>query len=221
MLLPREKLLLQGPSALEDHELLAIVLGRGTSRENIFELSKRLLKGFEREVLFYEKDVKILEKNLGLGPVQAGQIIAAMELGRRFFSQKNSTKQLHTLDDVYSIVKDMEFLHKEYVRALYCNSRFRIIHDEIISIGSLDANIIHPREIFRPAIEFGAYALILVHNHPSGDPTPSPADREVTHQLMTVSEMMQIPLLDHVIVGVKGFFSLGKNQFVGKIPGEG
>jgi len=99
----------------------------------------------------------------------------------------------------------MQYLKKEHVRALYLNSRYKIIHNEIISIGSLDANIVHPREVFRPAIEYGAYAIILAHNHPSGSPSPSSADIEITAKIRKAGDLIQIPLLEHLVIGENAY----------------
>lgn len=210
--LPREKLASYGPSALEDHELLAIILGRGTCRENVFSLSQRIFQGFDREEIISEHNIGQLSKNLNLGFVQSSQIMAFIELGKRFFKPKSTVRQIQTLDDAYQIVKNMQFLKKEYVRGLYLNTRYRIIHDEIISIGSLDANIIHPREIFRPAIEYSAYSIILAHNHPSGDPSPSSSDLEVHQNLVKIGNLIQIPILEHLIIGENSYKSLNSKR---------
>lgn len=207
---PREKLKNSGPQSLEDHELLAVILSKGNQKENVFDLSRRLLKGFDREELMNEKSVERLQESLGVGYVQSCQIMSCIELGRRLFHQKASFRQISNTSDTYEMVKNMQFLQKEYVRGLYLNSRYKVIHDEIITIGSLDANILHPREIFRPAIEYGAYALILAHNHPSGDSQPSQADIEVSKSLVQIGNLLQIPLLDHIIVGNNSYTSLNK-----------
>lgn len=211
---PREKLKNSGPENLEDHELVSIILSHGTLKENVFDLSKRLLSSFDREELLTEKSLASLQKSLGLGFVQTCQLMATIELGKRFFKTKSYERDIQTTDDVYQVVKNMQFLRKEYVRGLYLNSRYRIVHDEIITIGSLDANIIHPREIFRPAIEYGAFALILAHNHPSGDSTPSTADIEVSKDLVRIGNLLQIPLLDHLVVGNGTYVSLQKQRFL-------
>jgi DNA repair protein RadC len=108
----------------------------------------------------------------------------------------------------------MQYLKKEYLRGLYINSRFRIIHDEIISIGSLDSNVLHPREIYRPAIEYGAYAIILAHNHPSGDCKPSQSDINVSKKLQEIGNLLQIPLMDHLIVGENSYTSLKRAKLI-------
>ncbi len=210
MLQPREKIAKYGPKSLDDHELLALLLGRGNKNENIFTLSRRIFGNFDREEILHQQSLQTLQSSLKIGPVQTAQIMACVELGKRFFGQKTSFKQIRSTEDVYEIVKNMKYLKKEYLRGLYLNTRYKIIHDEIISIGSLDANILHPRDIFRPAIEYNAYAIIIAHNHPSGDALPSQSDISTTKILRQVGDLLQIPLLDHLIVGSDSYYSFNK-----------
>ncbi len=212
--LPREKLKQHGPSYLEDHELLSLIIGRGSKKESVFSITQRLFKQFDREELLMEKDASNFQKNFNVSPVQAAQIMGCIELGKRMFQKPPTNQQLQKIEDAYNIVKNMQYLKKEYVRGLYVNTRNRIIHDEIISIGSLDANILHPREIFRPAIEYGAYAIIIAHNHPSGDPKPSDSDIKITRKLLQIGELLQIPLLDHLIIGENSYFSFSGQKLL-------
>lgn len=209
---PREKLQHFGPDQLEDHELIALILGRGSRKEDVFSLSQRLSRGFDREELLTQKKFHEFKKCFQLGEVGASQLMAAIEIGRRFFRTPASKKDVSTIEDIFEIVKNMQYLKKEHVRGLYLNTRNRVIHDEIISIGSLDANIFHPREIFRPAIEYSAYAVIIVHNHPSGDCQPSATDLVTTKKIVEASNLLQIPLLDHLIVGENSYYSFHQNQ---------
>lgn len=213
-LLPREKIVENGAGSLDDNELLAIILGKGSRKESVFALSQRLMRGFDREELLYETDAMKLSKSLSVSQLQASKIMACIELGKRFFRTNGSRRSIQKIEDVYELLRNMQYLKKEYVRGLYLNSRYKIIHDEIISIGSLDANILHPREIFRPAIEYGAYALILAHNHPSGDTNPSDADVAVTKKITEIGQLIQIPLLDHLIIGEGGFFSFSREKLM-------
>lgn len=119
-----------------------------------------------------------------------------------------SNPLVRTTDQAYELLKNMKFHEKEILRCLYLNSRYRLIRNEIISIGAVDFTIVHPQEIFRPAIECGAKALILGHNHPSGEITPSREDLETTKDIVKIAEMLQIPILDHLIIGENGYFSL-------------
>lgn len=210
LLKPREKLLQVGTSLLEDHELLAVILGRGTKKENVFALASRLLRKFDQQELFQIKTVAEFQQYFKVGFVHACQIMAVFELGKRFFQKNLPHITLRTADEAYELVKNLREHKREYVRGLYVNSRYQLIHDEVLTIGSLDSNIIHPREIFKPAIEYSAYGVILAHNHPSGDPTPSNDDIETTKRLVNVGELLQIPLLDHLVIGKSSYVSLNR-----------
>ncbi len=206
---PREKLIKDGPTVLSQQELLAVVLNTGSRDESILELSKRIVKEYGERSIFAEKNVKKLSEDLKIPTVKACQIIACGELGRRLY-EKNSTgfAVIRTARDVYEYLQDMRNLSKEHFRGLYLNSHNRIIHDEVISIGTLNANIVHPREVFRPAIEYSAVAVVLAHNHPSGSVTPSEQDLEVTEQLIKAGKIIGINVLDHVIISKITFGSI-------------
>ena len=135
------------------------------------------------------------------------QLIAALELGRRLLIKPVSHQYINSSRDLYEITKSMSEYKKEYVRGIYIDTRYKVIHDEILSIGSLDANIIHPREIFKPAISNSAYALFIIHNHPSGNSEPSLEDKFITHELVKIGELLQIPLFDHIVIGKNTYFS--------------
>ncbi|MBP7058456.1 DNA repair protein RadC [Candidatus Gracilibacteria bacterium] len=205
---PRERLIADGVKSLSDDDLLAIILGKGTVNENVFDLSKRLFRGFNKDNFMSCLRVEDLKNSCNIGTVQACQIIATLELGKRLYSNDYAGKRIQSSAEAYEIVKNMQYLHKEHLRGLYINSRHKLIHDEVISIGSLDANIIHPREVFRPAVEYGAFAIILAHNHPSGDETPSAADLEVTEKLKKIGDLIQIPLIDHLVIGDRKYSSI-------------
>ncbi len=207
---PREKLLRLGPDTLSVQELLAIVLGVGTKREEVMHMASRLLKEYGERVLPTERNPKRLSEALDVPLAKACQIVAAFELGRRFFkiSGQGKPESLRTARQVFEYVRDIRELPKEHLRGLYLNSHFRLVRDEIVSIGSVTANIIHPREVFRPALEYSASALILVHNHPSGIATPSEADIMVTGQIVAAGKILGIKLLDHIIVTKTGYKSI-------------
>jgi DNA repair protein RadC len=140
---------------------------------------------------------------------KATQIIACAELGRRFFQKSTDGPQtIRTAKDVYDYLYDMRSLPKEHLRGIYLNTHHRIIHDEVISIGTINGNLIHPREVFKPAIEHGAAAVILAHNHPSGVVTPSQADLDITNHIIEVGKIIGIPLVDHVVIGKDSFISI-------------
>jgi len=206
---PREKLVNNGASCLSVAELLAIVLGTGSKKEEVLAMSERILKEYGEKCLISQKNPKILSKDLGIPLIKAIQLTACSELGRRFFSKnENGLSMIRTAKDVFEYVKDMRELPKENLRGIYLNAHHKVIHDEIISIGTVDSNIIHPREVFKPALEYSAVAVILVHNHPSGETNPSQADKDITEQLIKVGKILGIDLLDHVIVTRDNFLSI-------------
>jgi len=211
---PREKIINAGPGSLEEHELLALIFSSGNSKENVHSLAKRIFEGFDREELLSETSPQKLRKSLNLGFVQTCRLMSAIELGKRFFLNTGNNKRIISTADVYERLRPMQYLHKEYVKGLYLNSRHNVIHEEIITIGSLDSNILHPREIFRPALDAGAYAVIIAHNHPSGDCRPSMADIETSRKLVEIGNLMQIPLLDHLIIGKDSYTSLKKSGLI-------
>ena len=207
---PREKLRKHGPAALKNYELMAVILGKGTKREGILELSQRIMAQYGEQAIFTEGDVGKIEKVLGLSPVQACQVVAAFELGKRLFGRPTEIF-LRSPEEVFEYAKDMARLKQEHLRGLYLDTRNRLVRDEVITIGTLNESLAHPREIFHPAVETHAAAIILVHNHPSGDPFPSRDDIELTKQIYEASRLMEIEILDHVIIGNKRYYSLKEN----------
>lgn len=206
---PREKLLAQGPEALSVKELTALLLITGTVKEDVLGMVSRIARDYGEKNIFVEKSASKLASELDIPLAKACQIVAAGELGRRFYAKSESTfTTIHTAQDVFNYVADMRTLPKEHLRGLYLNVHNRVIRDEVISIGTVSANIIHPREIFRTAIECNAVAMILVHNHPSGEPTPSSEDVEVTKVLIEAGKIVGIHVLDHVIVTKDTFASV-------------
>jgi len=204
---PREKLRRHGPTALKNYELIAVILGRGSRKEGILELSRRIISQYGNQVIFSKGDVEKIEKVLGLSPVQACQLVASFELGRRLFG-KQTEVFLKSPQEVFEYAKDLTRLKKEYLRGLYVDTRNKLIRDEVIAIGTLNASLTHPREVFHPAIESHAAAIILVHNHPSGDSSPSKDDIELTRQIYKASRILGIEILDHVIIGNEKYVSL-------------
>lgn len=206
---PRERLLAHGPSALSAQELMAVLLSTGTTKEEVMHMSTRVLREYGERSLFSSTDPKQLADDLEIPVGKAMQIVAAGELGRRFFQKKrNGASVIRTAQDVFDYTADMRMLSKEHLRGLYLDTHYQIIHDEILSIGTIDANLIHPREVFRPAIAHAAAAVVLVHNHPSGIVTPSEADRVVTLQVAEAGRVLGIDLIDHVVVTDADFVSI-------------
>lgn len=212
---PREKLIRYGPDVLRIPELVSIILNTGYRDENVLELSHRIIKEYGSRAIASEKNVGRLMETLGIPLVKACQIVACFELGRRFFQEEpGKMPTIRGPEDVYIYLEDMRKLKKEQFRGLYLNARNKVIHDEVISIGTLTANLVHPREVFQPAIEYLACGVIVAHNHPSGDPEPSEDDLEITKKLTTVGKTMDIELLDHIIIGRNKYVSLKEKEMV-------
>jgi len=206
---PRERLIKHGSSVLSTQELLAIIMNVGTKKEEILTMSSRILKEYGEKNIVNQTNPRVLEKELDIPLVKACQIVACFELGRRFFKQGTGRQiTVRTAKQAYNYLRDMHDLPKEQLRGLYLNSRYRLIHDEVISVGSLTANIVHPREVFRPALEYSAAAVILAHNHPSGSIKPTQMDIEVTKQLVKAGKILGVDLLDHIIITKNKFISI-------------
>lgn len=198
---PREKLIKQGPEALSLQELMAVMLNTGTKTEGILEMSSRIIKEYGEKSILAEKDASKLANELNIPVIKAAQIIACGEIGRRLYEKNDSGfTVIRTAKDAYEYLRDMRGLPKEHLRGLYLNSHNRIIHDEVISIGTINTSVIHAREVFRPAVEFNAAAIVLAHNHPSNVATPSAQDIEITQQLVQAGKVLGIHILDHIIV---------------------
>lgn len=206
---PREKLLQYGPSALTVAELVAVVLATGTKKEDVMSMASRMIRDYGEKTLSSQTDAKTLSDELQIPEIKALQIIACAELGRRFFDRREHGRVvIRTAKDAYEYLKDLRTLSKEHLRGLYVNTHHRLIHDEVISIGTINSNLIHPREVFKPAIEYGAAAVILAHNHPSGVVTASAADIEITKRIIEAGKIIGIPLVDHIIIGKNKFASI-------------
>lgn len=206
---PREKLLENGAGALSTTELLAIVLGVGTKKEEVFSMASRLLREYGEKGIAYQKDPKVLEKDLTLPLTKACQIVACFELGKRFYQKKpGGSITIRTAKQAFAYLKDMSSLQKEQFRGLYLNTHYQLVHDEVISMGTLDATLVHPREVFKPALEYSAAAIIVAHNHPSGAIKATKVDAEITNKLVEAGKILDIELLDHLVIGNNKFISM-------------
>jgi DNA repair protein RadC len=206
---PREKLISQGPSNLSHAELMAILLVVGTVKEEVMAMSSRILREYGERAIVNERDPVRMAESLQIPVSKACQIIACFELGRRSF-QNRAGKPIfvRTSKQAFVYLRNMGELQKEQLRGLYLNSRYEVIHEEIISIGSLTANIVHPREVFQPALEYGAVAVIVAHNHPSGVLDLTQDDMYATNQLLAAGKVLGIDLLDHLIIADDEYVSL-------------
>jgi DNA repair protein RadC len=207
---PGARLKRNGPEVLSDAELLAIVLGRGSKEENVIDCSRRVLREQNLHYLA-EQSLPELAKTFGDDTVKALKVSAMFELFRRtnrLKVQGFSTK-IQSAEDVYHYFADrLAEKKKEYFYALCLDTKNRIISETLVSVGILDASLIHPREVFNPAVKASCHAVILVHNHPSGEAEPSKEDKEVTKLLMEAGRVLGIEVLDHIIIGRDGYVSL-------------
>jgi DNA repair protein RadC len=206
---PGARLRRKGVYSLSDAELLAIIIGRGDKNENAVDLSNRVLatNNFDK---IAELSLSELEKEFR-NPVKAMKINAMFEIFRRTnkLMKKGYKLQIKTASDVYQYyVDELQNKTKEYFYALFLDTKNRILKDELVSIGTLNESLIHPRELFNSAVQASCNSVIIVHNHPSGDCVPSDSDKEVTKVLVEAGEIMGIKVLDHVIIGKEGFMSL-------------
>lgn len=213
---PRERLLRQGAMSLSNQELLAILLRTGTKEESVLVLANRVLSTFERLHHLKHATIEEMVAIKGIGEVKAIQILAAIELGRRLSQKQNDDKYtVRSPQDAASyLMPDMTSLSQEHFVVLFLDVKNQIIHKKTIFIGGLNASIVHPREIFREAVKRSAASIICAHNHPSGVPTPSPEDIEVTKRIQEAGFIIGIELLDHVIIGDHQFISLKEKGFM-------
>jgi DNA repair protein RadC len=199
---PREKLLERGAAALTDAELIAILLRTGRRGANAVEVARQLIAQHKTLDSLSRCSVREIACVSGIGKAKALHLVAAFDLGRRLARETLVRQKLDSPALIYDLVApEMRALRKESLRVLLLDTRYRFVRHEEISLGSLNESIAHPREVFRPALIAAAYAVIVVHNHPSGDPTPSSADHALTRRLAEAADLLQIKLLDHVIIG--------------------
>ncbi len=216
---PRERLLLGGPEALSLSDLVAILLGSGTRSESVFDISRRIAEEYGVLSIASCRSVAEVMSTYRVGKVRASQLVAALELGRRLYDRGSSEYPvLRNPRDVARCLESMARLEREQFRCLYLNTVNRLIKEEVISVGSLNASLVHPREVFHFAIHYRAASIILAHNHPSGSLEPSGEDLSLTRQLLAVSGVMGIAILDHLIVGSEGWFSFKEHGLLDAGP---
>ena len=211
---PRERLREGGPSTLSTPELLAILVGSGTEGRTAVEVGTDLLQradGSLRRLAGWLPGM--LEDVPGIGPAVAARVSAALEIGRRLAREGPVERmRIRGPRDVFErCAPGMQDLQQEEFRVLLLNTQHAVLREVVVTRGILDASVVHPREVFRTAVSESAAAVLLVHNHPSGDPTPSPEDREVTRQLSDAGRLLGIPVLDHVVVGDARFVSFAES----------
>lgn len=214
---PREKMMRYGSGFLSNGELLAILIGTGTKDTSALTLANRIL-ALEEAGISYLADCtpEELSKVHGIGMAKSCQMIAAMELGKRIAqSPKDKRFAVGAPGDVAALfMEEMRCRKKEFFKVLFLNSKNEITSIEDTSIGNLNSSIVHPREVFRSAVKKGAAAIIVVHNHPSGNPLPSQNDLNITKRLTEAGELIGIPVLDHLIIGDGIFISLKEKMLM-------
>ena len=199
---PREKLIARGASALTNAELIAILLRTGLPGANAVEVAAKLLDRYGSLNDLSRCTVDEIASIPGIGPAKAVQLVAAFCLGQRLAQETFAREKIDTPDLVYQLLAaEMRVLHKESLRVILLDTRYHLLRIQEVSLGSVNESIAHPRDVFRPAVISSAYAVIVVHNHPSGDPSPSQSDHSLTRRLAEAAELLQIKLLDHIIIG--------------------
>ena len=198
--LPRERLERYGPKKLKDHELLAILLGSGVEGVNVLELSRRILKVVEQKGRqnVSKEDLKDIK---GLGKAKISLILSLIELADRF--SRNDNREILSPKDVWNSCADFRESKREHFVAFYFDTQNRLIERRIISVGTLDSSLVHPREVFEPALALSAASIIVTHNHPSGSVEPSFEDKEVTRRLVEAGDLLGIQIIDHLIITTK------------------
>jgi DNA repair protein RadC len=209
---PREKLAALGVRALADGDLMALVLGSGTPGRSAIRVGRALARRPLGELAGWT--LRRWLRVAGIGPARAAALVAAFELGRRAGEHPTGGAAIRNPEDVSAHVRDLVRARREHFVVLLLNARHELERRETVSIGSLNASIVHPREVFLPAVVHSAASVILVHNHPSGDPEPSDEDLAITKRLSQVGELIGIAVLDHVIVASRGVVSLRSRQLL-------
>ena len=211
---PREKLIAKGAENLKDSELLAILLRTGTIGKNVIEIASQILTKYSKKRLL-QMTYADLSKISGIDSAKATTLLAAFELSKRALEVNDTNLPvISDAKDAVAQLSDMRDLKKEHLVALYLNAKNQLVHKETISMGTLNANLVHPREVFEPALKYSAAQIIAAHNHPSGDPKPSEDDLDLTKRLTEAGKMMGIDVMDHVIVSKNSYFSFKEEKLI-------
>lgn len=214
---PREKLYKYGAKSLSNAELIAVIIRTGSRNDTAIELAQRLISIDKRGIGFLsDASFEELTSVKGIGKCKAAQIISAIELGKRIAAQggEDKIKVTSPLDISGLIMEEMRYLKREHFRIAILDTKNHIITIEEISIGNLNSSIVHPREVFNVAIKRTANSIILIHNHPSGDPTPSREDINITNRLIEAGNIIGIKVLDHIIIGDNKYLSFRERNII-------
>lgn len=212
---PRERMVKEGAEKLSNQELLAILLRTGTKNESVFQLASRVLKEVSSIRRLTEASIEELTAVKGIGQAKAVQIKAGIELGRRVARKQAELLTIRSPQDAATYLMELLALEQqEKFYCLYLNTKNQVIYEKTVFVGSLNASIVHPREVFKEAFKHSAASIIVSHNHPSGDPTPSREDIEVTKRLVNAGEIVGIECLDHLVIGDGQFVSLKEKGYI-------
>lgn len=210
---PRQQLLRRGARDLSDAELLALLFATGSRGAPAVLMAERLLGPRGLAALARVAPLELCGEP-GIGPARAAQVVACFELGRRLFGGEEERILVRGPEDIHSATRDLRGARKEHFLCFCLNARNQVIARETVSIGSLNASIVHPREVYEPAVRNSAAAIILVHNHPSGETDPSDDDLALTRRLVQVGELLGIAVVDHIIVGQRGYTSFKQQGYL-------
>lgn len=213
---PRERLIQYGASHLSNQELLAILLASGTQKESVMDISNRVLMSFDGLKLMGEATIEELTDIKGIGAAKGVTLLAALEIGKRIHQYKPDEDYVirSPEDGADYVMEEMRSLKQEHLVVLFLNTKNQVIHRKTIFVGSLNASIVHPREIYREAVKRSAASIVCAHNHPSGDPSPSQEDIHVTRRLVEAGKIMGIELLDHLVIGNRKYTSLKEKGYL-------
>lgn len=210
---PRERLIKDGVKSLSNVELLAILLRTGSKDKSVIQLAQSVIYHLESIKDLKNISVQELMKIPGIKTAKATTVLAAIELGSRIYQQKHQQNiQIKSSHDVYRLMEDLQFLKQETFYCIYLDTKLQVIAKDKIYQGTIDQIIVHPREVFNKAIKLSSSYIIIVHNHPSGDATPSKADIQTTKNLEKAGNIIDITILDHIIIGKNEFYSYKEQQ---------
>lgn len=215
---PRERLVKYGVESLSLQELLSLIFGRGVKGESVYNISKKLISTFNSLEKLFEVSIEDLKQVKGLGLAKACQLKACFEIGKRLSKEEKSIKQNQIIKqpkDIYLLFKEKIInFHKEYFMVASLDNRNKIINIDVVSIGTLNSSLIHPRETFEVAIKNHAGKIIICHNHPSGELTPSEDDLIITNSLIKAGKLLQIEVADHLIITKNSYFSFRGKKII-------
>ena len=213
---PRERFLREGARGLTNQELIALLLRTGTKNESVLQLAERLIIKFDGLRMLKDASVEEITSINGIGEAKAIQLLTAVELGRRVHNLITTDRYvIRSPEDCANfLMEEMRFLSQEHFVCVYLNTKNQVLHKQTVFIGSLNSSIVHPREVFKEAFRRSAASIICAHNHPSGDPTPSKEDIDVTRRLIECGRLIGIDILDHLIIGEKKYVSLKEKGYL-------